>query len=122
MKCRSVLSHSAVADSLHPMDCGLPGSSVHGDSPGKNTGVACHALLQGLFPAQGSNPGHPHCRQILYYMSHQGSPGVRLQAKCTQLWLSLIYLIGFLIYLNLNLFFKCHWFHYLVIQDCSSLQ
>jgi len=38
---------------------------VHGDSPGKNTGVDCHALLQGIFPTQGSNPGLPHCRQIL---------------------------------------------------------
>ena len=39
------------------MDCSLPGSSVHGDSPGKNTGVSCHALLQGIFPTQGSKPG-----------------------------------------------------------------
>ena len=44
-----------------PMDCSPPGSSVHGDSPGKNTGVGCHALLQGIFPTQGSNPGLPHC-------------------------------------------------------------
>ena len=56
------------------MDCSPPGSSVHGDSPGKNTGVGCHALLQGLFPTQGSNPGLPHCRWILYRLSHQGSP------------------------------------------------
>ena len=35
------------------MDCSLPGSSVHGDSPGKNTGVGCHALLQGIFLTQG---------------------------------------------------------------------
>ena len=35
-----------------PMDCSLPGSSVHGDSPGKNTGVGCHALVQGIFPTQ----------------------------------------------------------------------
>ena len=48
-----------------------PGSSVHGDSPGKNTGIGCHALLQGIFPTQGSNPGLPHCRQILYHLSHQ---------------------------------------------------
>ena len=33
-----------------------------GDSSGKNTGVSCHALLQGIFPTQGSNPGLPHCR------------------------------------------------------------
>ena len=49
-----------------PMDCSLPGSSVPGDSPGKNTGVDCHALLQGIFPTQGLNPGLSHCRQILY--------------------------------------------------------
>ena len=54
--------------------CSAPGSSIHGDSPGKNTGVGCHALLQGIFPNQGSNPGLPHCRQILYPLSHQGSP------------------------------------------------
>ena len=44
----------------HPMDCGLPGSSVHEDSPGKNTGVGSHALLQGIFPTQGSKL-HPFC-------------------------------------------------------------
>ena len=38
-----------------PMDCSPPGSSVHGDSPGKNTGVHCHALLQEIFPIHGSN-------------------------------------------------------------------
>ena len=47
-----------------------------GDSPGKNTGVGCHALLQGIFPTQGSNPGLLHCRQILYQLSHEGSPRV----------------------------------------------
>ena len=40
-----------------PMDCSLPNFSVHGDFPDKNTGVGCHAFLQGIFPAQGSNPG-----------------------------------------------------------------
>ena len=57
-----------------PMDCSLPRSSVHGDSPGKNTGVGCHALLQGIFSTQGSNPGLPHFRWILYHLNHQGSP------------------------------------------------
>ena len=56
------------------MDCSLRGSSVHGDSPGKNTGVGCLSLLQGIFPTQGLNPGLQHCRQILYCLSHQGSP------------------------------------------------
>ena len=55
------------------MDCSLPGSSVQGDSPGKNTGVHCHALLQGIFPTQGSNPGLPHYRWILYQLRHQWS-------------------------------------------------
>ena len=38
-----------------PTDCSLPGSSVHGDSPGKNTGVGCHVLLQGIFSTQELN-------------------------------------------------------------------
>ena len=58
----------------YPMDCSPPASSIHGDSPGKNTGVGCHALLQGIFPTWGSNPGLPYCRRILYHLSHQGSP------------------------------------------------
>ena len=58
----------------NPVDCSPPGSSVRGDSPGKDTGVGCHALLQGIFPTQRSNPGLPHCRQILYHLSHWGSP------------------------------------------------
>ena len=56
------------------MDCRLPGSSVHGDSPGKNTGVGCHTLLQGTFSTQGSNPGFLHCMWILHHLSHQGRP------------------------------------------------
>ena len=57
-----------------PEDCSLPDSSVHGDSSGKSTRVGCDALLQGIFPTQGSNPGPPHCMRILYRFSHQGSP------------------------------------------------
>ena len=44
------------------------------DFPGKNSGMGCHSLLQGIFPIQGSYPGLSHCRQILYCLSHQGSP------------------------------------------------
>ena len=69
-------SLSCVRLFCYPMDCSLPGSSVHRDSPGKNIGVGCHALLQGIFPIQGSSPGLPHCRQILYQLSHQGSPRI----------------------------------------------
>ena len=50
----------------HPMDCSPTGSSVHRDSPGKNTGVGCHALLQGIFPTLGLNLSLPHCRRIIY--------------------------------------------------------
>ena len=55
------------------MDCSLPDSSIHGNSPGKNTGVGCHALLQGIFPTQELNPGLLHYRWILYHLCHQGS-------------------------------------------------
>ena len=43
------------------------------NSPGQNTGVGSLSLLQGIFLTQGSNPGLPHCRQILYQLSHKGS-------------------------------------------------
>ena len=56
------------------MDWSSPGSSVHGDSPGNNTGVGCHALLQGIFPNQGLNRGLSHCRQFLYHLSRREAP------------------------------------------------
>ena len=68
------------------MDCSPLGSLVQGDSPGKNTGVSCHALLHPIFPSQQSNPGLLHCRQILNQLSYQGSP--RIPGKCS-LWLEL---------------------------------
>ena len=49
------------------------------DFPGKNTGVGCHSLLQGIVLTQGSNLGLLHCRQILYHWIHQGSPGFSRQ-------------------------------------------
>ena len=51
-----------------PMDCSP------WNSPGQNTGVGSLCLLQGIFPTQGSSPGLPHCKQILYQLSHKGSP------------------------------------------------
>ena len=44
--------------------------------PGKNTGVGCHFLRQGIFLTQGLNPVLPHCRQILYHQCHLGSKGI----------------------------------------------
>ena len=67
------VSCSVMSDSLWPHGLYLPGASVHGDSPGKNSGVGCHALLQGVFPTQGSNPGLPRCKWILYGLSYLGS-------------------------------------------------
>ena len=69
-----------MSDSLRPH--GLYSSW---NSPGQNTGVGSLSLLQGIFPTQGSNPGLQHCRQILYQLSHQGSPDEvsRLQIGCT---------------------------------------
>ena len=65
-----------------PMDCSLPGSSVHGDCPSENPGASCHALLQGIFPTQGLNPSLPHCRQILQHLSHQRGPKVSRHHSC----------------------------------------
>ena len=55
------------------MDYSPPGSSVHGDSPGKNTGVGGHALPQGIYQTLGSNPGLLPRRLTLYHLSHRGS-------------------------------------------------
>ena len=65
-----------------PLDCSLPGSSVHGISHDKSTGVGCHFLLRGIFPTRGLDLGLLHCRQMLYHLSHQGSP--LLSVVCDQ--------------------------------------
>ena len=57
----------------YPMDCS-PQFLCPGNSPGKNTGVGYHALLQGIFPTQGLNWGFLIYRQILYCLSHWGKP------------------------------------------------
>ena len=60
------------------------------DSPGKNTGVGCHFLLQGIFLSQQSNPGLLHCRQIVYHLSHQGSLEKGKAGLRTELYLVLV--------------------------------
>ena len=62
-------SYSVVSNSLWPHGLYSPWNS-----PGQNTGVGSLSLLQGFFPTQGSNPGLPHCRRILYQLSYKGSP------------------------------------------------
>ena len=64
-------SRSVMSDSLQPH--GLYSSQ---NSQGQNTGMGSLSLLQGIFPTQGSNPGLPHCRQILYQLCHKGSPRI----------------------------------------------
>ena len=68
------VSCSALSNSLWPHGLESTRLLCPWNSPGKNTGVGSHSLLQGIFPTQGSNRGPPHCRQILYHLSHQGSP------------------------------------------------
>ena len=63
-------SHSVVSNSVTPRPARLLSPW---NSPGKNTGVGCHSLLQGIFPTQGLNPGLLHSRQILYHLSLHGS-------------------------------------------------
>ena len=63
------------------------------NSPGQNTGEGCLSLLQGIFPTQGLNPGLPHCRQILYQLSHNWSPQFPFSYKA-------ICYIGFRAHLN----------------------
>ena len=64
-------SGSIMSDSLQPQGLYSPWNSL-----GQNTGVGNLSLLQGIFPTQGWNPGLPHCRQILYQLSHKGSPRI----------------------------------------------
>ena len=77
----SSMSLSRVCLISDPTDCSPPGPSVHGDAPGKNTGVSYHFFLQGIFLDQGLNPPLPHCRQILYRLSHQGSQSPRPESN-----------------------------------------
>ena len=60
-----------MSNSLQPHEVYSPWNS-----PGQNTGVGSLSLLQEIFPTQGLNPGLPHCRQILYQLSHKGNPRI----------------------------------------------
>ena len=70
---RSVVKVKVVSDSLQPQVLCSPWNSS-----GQNTGVGSRSLPQGIFPTQGLNPGLPQGRQILYQLSHKGSPSYRL--------------------------------------------
>ena len=78
----------------NPWGTVAPQAPLSIDSLGKNTGVSCHSLLQGIFPTWGLNPGLLHCRQILYHLSYPGRPILLLQLlrcfsrvlPCATLW------------------------------------
>ena len=72
--CWAVLGCSVMSESLRPHGLQPARFLCPWNFPGKNTGVVYHALLQGIFPTQGSNPVLLHCRRILYHLSYQGSP------------------------------------------------
>ena len=70
----------------NPMNCSSRGYSVHGDSPGKNTGVGCHALLQGIFLTQGSN------LHILHLLLQVCSSPLMLPGKPTYIFVQVVYM------------------------------
>ena len=72
--CWAMLSHSVVFDSFQPHGLWPVKLLCPWGFSRKNTGLGCHALLQGIFPTQGSNSGLLHFRQILYNLNHPGSP------------------------------------------------
>ena len=69
-------SHSGMSDSLRPHGLEPANLLCPWDFSGKNTGVGCHSLLQGIFLTQEVNLGLLHYRQILYCLSHRGSPNI----------------------------------------------
>ena len=71
--CVCVLVTQSCPTVCNPVDCSPLGSSVHGILQARIL-EGCHFLLQGIFPTQGLNSGLLHCWQILYHLSHQGSP------------------------------------------------
>ena len=83
-------SCSVMSDSLQPHGLQPAWFLCPWDFPGRNTGVGCHSLLQGIFLTQGLNPGLLHCRWTFYHLSHTSN------TICTR---SVIF--------NIKLFFKC---------------
>ena len=77
-ECGCVLSCPVVSDFFRPHGLQPTRLLCPRDSPGRNTPVGCHALLQGIFPTQGSDPRLLPCRQILYRQSPQGSRPYRV--------------------------------------------
>ena len=91
------------------------------DFSGKNTGVACHFLLQGIFPTLGSNPGLLHCRQILYQLSYEGSPN---SLRCL-IWSFTCFCLTSTVGISFVFFFFFHWIcmplHCFLVYHCAKI-
>ena len=114
--------NSVASDPLRPH-----GLYSQWNSPGQNTGVGSLSLLRGIFPTQGLNPGLPHCKQILYHLSHQvwWQPTPRGNQLCTSikkkvslLFFSSSSLFVFFIGLAIIYSYFIHWFVYLFYFYC----
>ena len=79
------VNRSVISNSLQPPGLQLARLLCPWNSPGKNTVVGCHFLLQGIFLIQEFNPSLLHCRQILYCLSHQGGIRAKTLSKCVHL-------------------------------------
>ena len=114
-KWKESVSCSVVSDSFQPHGLSSSRLLCPWNSPGMNTGVGSHSLLQGIFPTEGSNPGLPHCGRILYFLSHQGSPW---QHTCTLYWCCII--LGLLSY---DILKHLTWYHHQTIfkRTCVPL-
>ena len=104
-----VMLHSLQPHELQPARLLCPW-----DFTGKNTGVGCHFLLQGIFPTQGSNLGLLHCRQILYRLSYERNLGVILN--------STLFLNQTLLFMPSNLWFPHFLLYSYFIPTCQEPQ
>ena len=83
--CSAVLSRSVVSDSLRPRGLQPARLLWPWGLSRQGCGVDCHAFLQGIFPTQGLSPGLPHCRRILYCLSHRESESETASQSCLTL-------------------------------------
>ena len=90
--CQAVVSNLVTQSCLSlcdPMDCSLPGSSIHGDSPSKNTGVGCHGHLQEIFSTEKSNPLATYTSSLVkFLLSFLTLLKIKLFSSC---WISIIF-------------------------------
>ena len=103
-----VLDFQSCPALCNPMDCSLPGSSLHGILQEKLLELGSHSLIQGIFPTQGSNPGLLHCRQILYYLSYR-------EALWMSVWRKVAHMF---VHIWVSMWIACMWVNVLRIYVC----